>query len=189
MSSQADEAATRREELKIALAHVAQGDREAMRLVYERSSAKLFGICLRICQDREGAADVMQEVYIKIWSRAGRYDPQRASPITWLAIIARNSSIDWLRANRQAMVDLDDVPPIPDDRPDAEALLETSQHTARIHDCLDQLGGDPASAIRQAFFNGFTYAQLAERMRVPLGTMKSWVRRGLRQLKECLSDD
>lgn len=191
MASTADQGKSRRDELSAALALVAGGDRMAMRLVYERSSAKLFGICLRICQDRETAADVMQDAYIKIWNRAGRFDPARASPITWLATIARNSAIDWARANRVAAVELDEAAEIADEAPLATDLIEQAQGEARIHHCLDALGSQSAQsaqAIRRAFFDGLTYAELAERMAVPLGTMKSWIRRGLLQLKECLGD-
>jgi RNA polymerase sigma factor (sigma-70 family) len=188
MSSRAEPADARRAELSAALARVAAGDRAAMRLVYERSSAKLYGICLRICQDREIAADIMQEAYIKIWNRAGRFDPERASPITWLATIARNSAIDWVRAQKAPTVELDDAPEIADERPLAPELIEAAQGDARIAQCLDALGGNAALAIRRAFFDGLSYPQLAEKMAVPLGTMKSWIRRGLLSLKECLGD-
>lgn len=188
MSGKVEGADERRAELSAALARVAQGDKVAMRLIYERSSAKLFGVCLRICQDQEVAADIMQDVYLKVWNRAGRFDPAKASPITWLCAIARNSAIDWARSNRMQTVDLDEAGEMADDRMLAPELIERAQSEGRIFHCLDLLGGEPAQAIRKAFFDGFTYAQLAEKMAVPLGTMKSWVRRGLMQLKACLAD-
>ena len=92
-------ASVRRERLVAALARAAAGDQEGLREVYRATSAKLFGVCLRICQDREAAEDVLQQVYIKVWDRAGRFDAMRASPITWLCAIARNSALDWCRAN------------------------------------------------------------------------------------------
>jgi RNA polymerase sigma factor (sigma-70 family) len=88
-----------RERLVLALAQVADGDQLALREVYDSTCAKLFGVCLRICQDREAAEDVLQNVYIEIWHRAGRFDGTRASPVTWLCAIARNAAIDWRRAN------------------------------------------------------------------------------------------
>ncbi len=191
MAGTAQKADTRRDELSAALAHVARGDRAAMRLVYERSSAKLFGVCLRICQDREIAADVMQDAYIKIWNRAGRFDPARASPITWLATIARNSAIDWARAHRATLVDIEEAGDIADAQPLAPELIEQAQGEARIQHCLDALAEHSeksAAAIRSAFFDGFTYPELAARAAVPLSTMKSWIRRGLMQLKACLGD-
>lgn len=171
-----------------ALAQVAQADKAALRRVYDLTHAKLFGVCFRICQDREVAADIVQETYIKIWRRAGRFDPAQASPITWLCAIARNGAIDWCRANRVAMAGIDEVGQIADDRVSAAQQIEGEQSRARIAHCLDELGGNPAEAIRAAFFGGLTYTQLAERMRVPLGTMKSWIRRGLAQLKACIGD-
>lgn len=179
-----------RARLAAALARVAQGDRAALRLVYDLTSAKLFGVCLRICQDREVAADIVQETYLKVWQRAGRFDPAKASPITWLCAIARNGAIDWCRANRVSLAsaDIEEAATIADERVTAPELIETAQGEARIHRCLGELGGSPAEAIRAAFFDGYSYAQLAERMKVPLGTMKSWIRRGLAQLKTCIGD-
>lgn len=179
----------RRKRLAVALDEVARGRRDALRTVYEMTSAKLFGVCLRISQDRELAEDVLQEVYLKIWNRAGRFDPERASPITWLCTIARNAAIDRCRAApRTLTVPVADAAAIADDRPSALDLIEGEQERARVFDCLDALDDKPRRAIRAAFFDGVTYAQLADQMAVPLGTMKSWVRRGLAQMKACLSD-
>jgi RNA polymerase sigma factor (sigma-70 family) len=178
---------TARDRLAHALASVARGDRAGLKLVYELTSAKLMGICLRICQDREAAEDVMQDVYLKIWSRAGRFDAGRASPITWLCAIARNTAIDWRRANsRIAPLPVEAADAVPDARPSAEALIEAGQDSARIFDCLEALETRQRSAIRDAFFGGLSYPELAAHAAVPLGTMKSWIRRGLLQLRGCL---
>lgn len=177
-----------RTRLAEALAQVASADPVALRHVYEMTNAKLFGLCLHICQDREVAADIVQETYLKVWRRAGRFDPAKASPITWLCAIARNGAIDWCRANRIPTIMLEDAGQIADDRSSALDQIEAEQDKTRIGHCLEELGGNPAEAIRAAFFGGLTYVQLAERMKVPLGTMKSWIRRGLAQLKECIGD-
>ncbi len=177
-----------RARLTAALEEVARGDQAALRLVYDLTSAKLFGVCLRICQDRDIAADIVQETYLKVWQRAGRFDAQKASPITWLCAIARNGAIDWCRANRTSLLTLDAAAEIADDGLPAPEMIEAAQEQARIAHCLEALGGEPERVIRSAFFDGFTYSQLADRMKVPLGTMKSWIRRGLAQLKECLAD-
>jgi RNA polymerase sigma-70 factor (ECF subfamily) len=178
-----------RAQLSDALARVATGDRKALRDVHDRTSAKLFGICLRISGDRDAAEDILQDVYLKVWNRAGRFDRDRASPITWLAIIARNAAIDWRRASGGPPLlpeaAADDVA---DDGPSVVERIEASQARERIFECLDELEQRQGSAIRAAFFDGLTYAELAARMAVPLGTMKSWVRRGLLQLKGCLGD-
>lgn len=172
------------------LGHVADGDQRALRELYVSTSAKLFGVCLRICQDRETAEDVLQQVYVKIWDRAGRFDAERGSPITWLCAIARNTAIDWLRANRSAThLPESAAAAVADDAPLAWQAIEAEQGRARIFQCLDALDERPRRAIHAAFFDGFTYLQLAEAMAVPLGTLKSWVRRGLIQLKGCLEHE
>ncbi|TXC68115.1 sigma-70 family RNA polymerase sigma factor [Sphingorhabdus soli] len=179
-----------RQRLVEALEQVARGDRAALRSVYDATSAKLFGICLRISRDRELAEDVLQDVYVKVWRRAGRFDPAKASPITWLAAIARNTAIDAIRKRgRRDEVSDDVLADFEDSAPRADALVEQGQDSARVVDCLDTLEGEQKRSIREAFFGGFTYSELADRRGVPLGTMKSWIRRGLARMKECLGDD
>ena len=178
-----------RHRLVEALAAVARGDRDALAEVYHLTSAKLFGICIRICGEREEAEDVLQEVYVKVWQRAGRFDPARASPITWLAAITRNAAIDRVRARPARPVEpIDAAAQVADTRPAADSGLEDAQERARMRDCLARLEDKVSGAIRSAFFGGLTYPQLAERERVPLGTMKTWIRRGLLQLRACLGD-
>lgn len=162
-------------------------DRAAFRELYRLTSAKLFGIAFRICGERQAAEDVLHDVYLTIWKRAGAYEPSRASPITWLATIARNRAIDWRRAQttRRAMP-IEDAPPIVDDAPLASETMIAGQDAQQLHGCLDGLEQRQREAIRTAFFDGVTYADLAEQQNVPLGTMKSWVRRGMLKLKECL---
>jgi RNA polymerase sigma-70 factor (ECF subfamily) len=173
-----------------ALVATGNEDRAAFSTLYQLTSAKLFGVCLRICGDRQAAEEVLSDVYLTIWRRAGAFEPGRASPISWLATIARNRAIDWRRAaGRKPTVGLDDAPDVADSEPSAEERLVRQEADRRLHLCLDQLEQRQRGAIRTAFFDGLTYAELAERQGVPLGTMKSWVRRGLAKLKDCLSDD
>lgn len=175
--------------LSQALVRAGSGDRTALARVYSASSAKLFGICLRICGEPAGAEDVLQTVYLKIWEQAGRYDPARASPITWMAVIARNSAIDWRRAQgRTAAEPFEPGFDIVDDAPDAEALAIAGSSRARILECMDQLSESPRAAIRAAFYDGLSYPELAARAAVPLCTVKSWVRRALIQLRGCIGD-
>jgi RNA polymerase sigma factor (sigma-70 family) len=170
-----------------ALVATGREDRAAFRTVYDLTSAKLFGVILRICNDRAAAEEVLSDVYLTIWKRAGAFEPGRASPISWLATIARNRAIDWRRSARRApSIPLDDAPEIADDRATAIDLLLQDESARALHLCLDALDDRQRSAIRTAFFDGLTYAELAEREAVPLGTMKSWVRRGLLRLKDCL---
>ena len=174
--------------LRAALKSVAEGDRAALQEVYRRTSAKLFGICLRILGDRMEAEDALQEVYVSLWRRAGSFDPDRASPISWLATFARNRAIDRLRSSSRARqtASIDEASAIPDAQPGAFAQLAGKQESQRLSGCIDGLEERQRGAIRSAFFDGFTYAELAARTNTPLGTMKSWVRRGLAQLKACL---
>lgn len=167
---------------------IAAGDRMALRQLYEATSAKLFGVCLRILSDREETEDVLQEVYLTIWRRADRFEAARASVMTWISTIARNRAIDRLRARGPlARADQIDDLEIADDRQvGAEALLQAGDDAARLQGCLGELDDRTQGVIRTAFFEGVTYDALARRMDQPLGTVKSWIRRGLAKLKGCL---
>ncbi len=177
-----------REALKLAMARLADGDRSALEDIYRATRVKLFGICLRILGDRKEAEDALQDVYVNLWQKADRYDPTRASPISWLATFARNRAIDRLRTGkvRGGAVPVEEASPLPDEAPLADALLVDAEQTAQIHTCLKGLDENAQEHIRAAFFDGKTYAQLAENADVPLGTMKSWIRRGLQKLRACL---
>jgi RNA polymerase sigma factor (sigma-70 family) len=177
-----------RKQLAAALVRVSEGDRAALQLLYRDTSAKLFGVCLRILGDRSEAEDVLQDTYLTIWRRAAAFDPSRASPITWLVAIARNRSIDRLRASSTVfrMQPIDLGADVRDSTPDALEQVETTEQRQRLEDCLDELEQRHAAAIRAAFLDGATYEMLAQRMDVPLGTMKSWIRRSLIKLRACL---
>jgi RNA polymerase sigma-70 factor (ECF subfamily) len=177
-----------RSQLVAALARVAGGDRAALQIVYRGTSAKLFGVCLRILNNKSEAEDVLQEVYLTVWRKASSFDPARASPITWLVAIARNRSIDRLRAaaGGRRMEPIEAAQGVHDPARAAIDLVEEAQDQARLGLCLEQLEARQSTAIRSAFLDGNTYEELAERMKVPLGTMKSWIRRGLLKLRDCL---
>jgi len=169
------------------LPRIASGDRGALRQLYDATSAKLFGVCLRILSDREESEDVLQEVYLTIWRRADRFEAGRASVTTWASTIARNRAIDRLRARGPlAHADQVDDLEIPDGSVSAEALLSAAGDDAQLHRCLSELDKRTEQVIRTAFFEGVTYEALARRMDEPLGTVKSWIRRGLARLKGCL---
>ena len=178
----------RRKQLAAAIRRVAGGDRAALRLVYDATAAKLFGVCLRILKDRSEAEDVLQDVYLNIWRKAAAFDETRASPITWLVAIARNRAIDRLRQRGAARLSepVEAAEAVPDPGPLAAEMLETAQEHRLLYGCLDELEAQASQAIRAAFLDGLTYEALAEREGVPLGTMKSWIRRGLAKLRECL---
>lgn len=179
-----------RERLKRTLANVAGGDRAAMAELYRATSAKLFGVCLRIVRDDAEAEEVLQEVYLTVWKRAGAYDAAKAAPITWLAAIARNRAIDRLRASGARVVrssgPIDDAMDLADTAPDAESQLSSSEDGRRLNRCLEGLSPDHAGLIRRAFFGGLSYSDLAQAVGKPLGTVKTWIRKGLMNLKVCL---
>lgn len=176
-----------RARLAAALRKVAQGDRAALRDVYDRTSAKLFGVCLRILNDRQEAEDVLQEVYLTVWRRADSFDAGKASPITWLVSIGRNRSIDRLRSGKsRRSAPLDEAAEIADSAPTAVAIIETNDEHARLAGCIEQLDPKHATSVRTAFFEGVTYDALAKAAGVPLGTMKGWIRRSLQSLRTCL---
>ena len=177
-----------REALRDAMARLAEGDQSALEEIYRATRVKLFGICLRILGDRKEAEDALQDVYVNLWQRADRYDPTRASPIAWLAAFARNRAIDRLRTGkvRGGAVPVEEAAPLADEAPLADMLLVDAEQVAQIHKCLGALDARTQGHIRAAFFEGRTYAQLAEAADVPLGTMKSWIRRGLQRLRACL---
>ena len=140
------------DDLSALMSRVAAGDREALRQLYQATSSKLFGVCLRILSDKDESEDVLQEVYVTIWRRADRFDEME----------------------------------IADGAPSATALLESADQVGALQRCLAELDDRTEQAIRTAFFEGVTYEALAQRLDTPLGTVKSWIRRGLMKLKGCL---
>ena len=188
MTAATDTADSDREYLRGLLVATAGGDRKAFEQLYQRTSAKLFGICLRILGERAQAEEALQEVYLAIWHKANLYDGDRASPITWLAQVARNKAIDHLRASKPERLSQPlelSAEPV-DDTPGAADLAQSRDDRRRLHRCFEELSGEQRSVIRIAFFEGCTYEEIAQRGDTPLGTVKSWVRRGLLKLKDCL---
>jgi RNA polymerase sigma-70 factor (ECF subfamily) len=170
------------------LAQVALSNRAAFETLYRDTSSRLFGICLRVLNDRAEAEEVLQEVYTSVWRKAGQFDATRAGAMSWLSMMARNKSIDRLRAmparNTHSALEMADEIPDPGASPAQHA--ETLTDRARLENCLGQLEPKRHSLIRAAFFDGSTYEELAARIEAPLGSVKSWIRRGLMQLRACL---
>ena len=167
------------------IAQCAAADRAAFRTLYRDSSAKLMGVLLRILHERAEAEDALQEVYTRIWLRAGRYDPAKGRGMTWLIAIARNLAIDRLRARPPAQSD-DGLDTVPDAAPRAETRLLAQGEARRIADCFATLEPERADAVKGAYIGGLSYVDLAARHAVPLNTMRTWLRRSLIRLKECL---
>ncbi|MBL8838421.1 MAG: sigma-70 family RNA polymerase sigma factor [Alphaproteobacteria bacterium] len=170
------------------LGDAAAGDRAAFRAVYDATAPHLLGVALRILRRRDAAEEVVQEAYVSIWQHAGEYRRERGTPIAWMGTIVRNRALDRIRRER-ATVALDDVPghedwhdpdPLPDD------ATATSQEARRLAVCLDALDAKQRRAIVLAYREGLTHDEIARRLPAPLGTVKTWIRRGLMQLKDCL---
>lgn len=163
------------------------GDTLAFRDLYDSTSAKLLGVCVRMLGERSEAEDALQEVYLAIWRRAATFDAARGSAATWMTTIARNCAIDRLRARpRGAVAPLELADEVPDEAPLASDLAERAQGRARLETCLGLLAAGDVMLIRTAFYEGATYRELAGRTDRPLATIKSRVRRALVKLAECL---
>jgi RNA polymerase sigma-70 factor (ECF subfamily) len=175
-----------REEIEALIARVALADRAAFRALYSATSAKLFGVVLRILGESAEAEDVVQEVYVKVWHGAGRYAANGLSPMTWLIAIARNAAIDRLRARPRGRTQAE-VPETTDPAPGPEAQAVAASERRRIEACLGELEADRAEAVRGAYLDGLSYDDLARRHGVPLNTMRTWLRRSLLKLRECLT--
>jgi RNA polymerase sigma factor (sigma-70 family) len=169
------------------LLQTGQGDARAFEELYARMSSRLFAVCLRMLRDRSEAEEVLQEVFVTVWRRAGDFDSVLAAASTWLVTLARNKAIDRLRRHR-ARVPLQsgEFATLADERAGPPADAEASQEYARLRRCLEGLRPEDRDSVREAFFSGATYKELAERCQVPLGTMKSRIRRALAQLRTCL---
>lgn len=168
------------------IARVALADRKAFAALYRATSGKLFGVCLRMLQDRADAEEALQEIYIKVWNNAGAYRADMAQPMTWLTAIARNHALDMLRRRRQAAVELDEAGEIADPQAGPEETAVLSSEGRRIEDCMQLLEKDRADAVRAAYVEGMSYLELAGLHGVPLNTMRTWLRRSLIKLRECM---
>ena len=180
---------TPREEIEALIGRVALGDRRAFHRLYDRTSAKLFGVCLRVLQDRAVAEEVLQEVYLRIWDKAGLYRANGYSPMTWLITLARNASIDRRRklASRGGTAGLEQAEALPDAAPGPSAILEAGDEARALQACLGELPEGRAEMVRRVYLDGLTYAELAAATQTKLNTVRTWLRRSLMQLRECLS--
>jgi RNA polymerase sigma-70 factor (ECF subfamily) len=180
------------------LARVALGDRAAFASLYKAVSAPLLGVILRIQRDRGQAEDVLQEIFVSIWRAAQGFDAARAQPMTWLTSIARNRAIDSLRRKKTEVAtvsalggDDDDVGPnlvdtfASDLDGPLEMLTQAAQAQALAH-CVDALSAEQQQCVALAYYQGLSHSEVAQHLRQPLGTVKSWVRRALMALKDCL---
>lgn len=182
-----NDTSTETETLEQLLARTALRDRAAFERLYQRTSSRLFGLCVRMMRDRGEAEEALQEAFITVWRRAEAYNPALASANTWLTTVVRNRIIDRLRQRRELTpAEPIDLERLPDEQPGPAGHAEASQDYFRLERCLGQLDAKYSRSVREAFFTGATYKELAMRTQVPLATLKSWIRRALMQLRTCL---
>ena len=172
--------------IAILLQKTAAQDRAAFRELYSASSAKLMGVLLRILGQRAEAEDALQEVYTRVWLKAGRFDATKGRGMTWLISLSRNLAIDRLRQRSDHVSDDAAMEAHADPAPRAETRMIATGEARRINDCFATLEPDRAEALRGAYLTGLSYTDLATKFDVPLNTMRTWLRRSLLRLKECM---
>jgi RNA polymerase sigma-70 factor (ECF subfamily) len=175
------------QELVWLLAAVAKGDRPAFERLYAATRAKLYGVVLRILRRHDLADEVMQETYLKIWNSAGQFDPALSSPITWMVAIARNRAIDLVRKKTEVSIDEDPaVLEIAADTPDPLARREMTEELRRLLACMGRLDEERRRLVLFAYYDGWSREQLAAKFDKPVNTVKTWLRRALMEIRECL---
>ena len=178
------------DQLKDLLARTALADRKAFRALYDIASPHLLGVGVRILRDRGLAEEALQDAFVQIWQRAGKYQADKAAPMTWMSAIVRYRSLDMLRLKkREVLVDEDTLVALSDidlALPINDSIVDSP--TTDIVRCMAELSDESRSSISLAFIEGLNHEEVSKRVARPLGTVKSWIRRGLLQLRDCLSE-
>ncbi|MGH8481930.1 MAG: sigma-70 family RNA polymerase sigma factor, partial [Nevskiaceae bacterium] len=174
------------------LAAIGRGDRGAFAELYAATSPKLLALLLRMLQRREWAEEALQDCYVRIWQKSESYAPERGAPMAWLTTIARYRALDLLRARRPEVGEssFDAERPSPLERADEGTGPEDGaalrEGIGRLEDCMKGLSEEQRRSVLLAYYEGYTHSELARRLQAPIGTVKSWVRRGLLQLRDCM---
>lgn len=166
------------------LASISHGDRGAFQTLYKCTSSRLMGVCMRLMQNRALAEEAMQESYIRVWHSAGEYHQARGAPLTWMMTIARYQCIDVLRKGHGNTLNIDDMH---EDLSEFAGVAVTGETSLALEGCMQQLSDEQRSSILMSFYYGMTHEQLSSSLSKPLGTVKSWLRRGLLSLKRCMT--
>ena len=173
------------------LAAIATGDEQALGVFYDATVGRVYGLALRILRQREAAEEVIEDVYMQIWQQASRYDVSRGKPLTWLLTICRSRALDYLRRDDQAIAHPEPetlVAEPGDERADPEDLLLAVERNTRLYAVLESLIAVQRQSLALAFFRGMTHQEIADHTQMPLGTVKSHVRKALDKMREQLGD-
>ncbi|MGY2291785.1 sigma-70 family RNA polymerase sigma factor [Pseudomonas sp. SDO528_S397] len=174
------------DQLRHWLARCALGDRQAFEALYRAVSPRLHGVALRFMSRQDLAEDVLQESFVRIWYNAARYEPHLSAPMTWMTNITRNLAIDQLRKHREQPLEDGQQDALVDESPGAHEQLDRAREAGALNRCLESLEGMQRRSITLAYFQGLSGSELARHLAAPLGSVKSWVRRGLERLRRCL---
>ncbi|MDM0019286.1 sigma-70 family RNA polymerase sigma factor [Variovorax saccharolyticus] len=176
-----------------ALAACARGERQALAQIYQREGRYLLGVALRIVRQRQSAEDVLHDAFVSIWQRACSFDPGRGAGRGWIYSVVRHAALNWVRSHgREVPVDEERQAALEDelalDR-HAGSLdpAETRAELGRLETCLDRLEPERRECIVLAYLDGCSHGEIAQRTHKPLGTIKSWIQRGMRSLRECMA--
>lgn len=173
-------------ELVWLLAAVARGDEEAFEKLYAATRAKIYGVVLRILRRADLAEEVTQEAYVRVWRRARDFDPARASPITWMVAIARNRALDIVRKKTDAPIEEQPLSMDGSETPEPLVRREMTDDLRRLLACMGNLDEERRRLLLLAYYSGWTREQLAAKFDKPENTIKTWLRRSLLQIRECL---
>ncbi|MEO8045320.1 MAG: sigma-70 family RNA polymerase sigma factor [Spartobacteria bacterium] len=170
------------------LRRIGQGDRESFAQFYDRFSRVLFSIAYRLLRNEQAAEDVLQEVFVQIWKKAPLYDPARGKPLTWAVTLTRHRAIDIIRSTERRSQLNEDVKLETEvhekfDEHDSFTAVTSSERNDFVREAMQKLSSDQREAIELAFFGSLTQAEIAERLELPLGTVKARIRRGMMKLR------
>jgi RNA polymerase sigma-70 factor, ECF subfamily len=171
------------------MARCALRDQRAFAELYRQTSAKLYGVAIRILRRDDWAEEVLQESFVNIWNHIVEYSAARSAPMTWMTAIVRNRCLDWLRRPNLERGDEDYdllVEAMPDDAAGPDIALGNSRDALALAECLKQLSGNQRQTIMLAYAHGLSHGELADHLKQPLGTVKTWIRRGLERLRGCM---
>ncbi|MFJ2484002.1 sigma-70 family RNA polymerase sigma factor [Pseudomonas sp. NPDC087598] len=174
------------DQLRQLLAQCSLGDRRAFETLYRSVGPRLHGVALRFMGRADLAEEVLQESFVRIWNNASRYEAHLSAPMTWMINITRNQAIDQLRKHRERPLSDLEQDALPDESPSAHDQLSSAREAHALNRCLETLDGMQRQSISVAYFHGLSCTELAEHLATPLGTVKSWIRRGMERLRRCL---